>query len=117
MGFQVEALLVLLVVVVVLDAVDDDCPAAAVYKDVVVVVGIDVEEAPFVSATEIFPGRAPFGLDNALILAKRAAQEFPRDADILTALGNVHDLRDEAGLVCHALLTNRIDDHLLELVG
>lgn len=34
-------------------------------------------------------------LDHALILAKRAAREFPRDSDILTALGNVHDLRDE----------------------
>ena len=31
-------------------------------------------------------------LDNALTLAKRAAGEFPREIDILIALGNVHDL-------------------------
>jgi tetratricopeptide (TPR) repeat protein len=31
-------------------------------------------------------------LDNALTLAKRAATEFPREIDILIALGNVHDL-------------------------
>lgn len=31
-------------------------------------------------------------IDHALILAKRAAGEFPREADVLIALGNVHDL-------------------------
>ncbi len=31
-------------------------------------------------------------LDNALTLARRAASEFPREIDILIALGNVHDL-------------------------
>ncbi len=34
-------------------------------------------------------------LDNALTLAKRAASEFPREIDILIALGNVHDLFGE----------------------
>ncbi len=31
-------------------------------------------------------------LHSAVILARRAADEFPRDVDILVALGNVHDL-------------------------
>lgn len=31
-------------------------------------------------------------IDNALTLAKRAAGEFPREPDVLIALGNVHDL-------------------------
>ena len=31
-------------------------------------------------------------MDNALTLARRAASEFPREIDILIALGNVHDL-------------------------
>jgi Flp pilus assembly protein TadD len=31
-------------------------------------------------------------LEHAVILAKRAAEEFPRDIDVLTALGNVCDL-------------------------
>ena len=34
-------------------------------------------------------------LDHALTLALRAADEFPREPDILIALGNVHDLRGE----------------------
>ena len=34
-------------------------------------------------------------LDSALTLAKRAASEFPREIDILIALGNVHDLFGE----------------------
>jgi tetratricopeptide (TPR) repeat protein len=34
-------------------------------------------------------------LDNALTLAKRAASEFPREVDILIALGNVQDLFGE----------------------
>lgn len=31
-------------------------------------------------------------LDHALTLAKRAAAEFPREVDVMVALGNVHDL-------------------------
>lgn len=34
-------------------------------------------------------------LEHAFVLAKRAAEEFPREIDVLTALGNVLDLRGE----------------------
>lgn len=34
-------------------------------------------------------------LDHALILAKRAASEFPRESDVQIALGNVYDLHGE----------------------
>lgn len=41
-------------------------------------------------------------LDNARTLAKRAASEFPREIDILIALGNVHDLFGELELAREA---------------
>ncbi len=34
-------------------------------------------------------------LDHALTLSERAADEFPKDADVLIALGNVYDLRGD----------------------
>ncbi|MFO0635721.1 MAG: tetratricopeptide repeat protein [Nannocystaceae bacterium] len=34
-------------------------------------------------------------LDHALVLAERAADELPREADVLIALGNVYDLRGQ----------------------
>jgi Flp pilus assembly protein TadD len=34
-------------------------------------------------------------LEHALVLGQRAADEFPREPDVLIALGNVHDLRGE----------------------
>lgn len=34
-------------------------------------------------------------LEHAVVLAKRASEEFPRDIDVLTALGNVSDLSGE----------------------
>ncbi len=33
--------------------------------------------------------------DHALVLGKRAADEFPREPEVLIALGNVHDIREE----------------------
>ncbi len=41
-------------------------------------------------------------LDNARTLARRAASEFPREIDILIALGNVHDLFGELELAREA---------------